>query len=225
MTHVLIVEDDIDIAEGLADTLEPLGYTLDFAYRGDHALQLLEQNRYDLLILDINLPGQDGLSVCQSLKLSSPLACVPVLMITANNSEQDKLDGFSHGAWDYLTKPFSMAELAARVSVLSQRSQLPGDERKFGDLSVNANKTAAFVNGNPLPIHSTGIALLNELIRQAPQPASSAQLCRALWPDETPQSDPLRANIYRVRKALQTAGSNVSVATVKGIGYQLEQVS
>lgn len=119
--RVLLVEDDINVAGNVADFLEPRGLELDFAYDGQAAIRLLEEHVYDAILLNINLPGLNGLQVCRHIRGVLDLP-VPVLMLTARGELNDRLAGFEAGAWDYLVKPFALEELWARLQALSLRS-------------------------------------------------------------------------------------------------------
>ncbi len=219
---ILIVEDTVDLAEGLAEFLEADGFQTDFAYRGDTALSLMETNNYDLILLDINLPGLNGIEVCKSLT-QNQLAPVPVLMITAQTELDDKLSGFEAGAWDYLTKPFSFKELRARVYSLLARNNLNlQQEIQAGGLKLNLKTDEIFCHTRPVKLQRNLHLLLRKLIEQAPAIVSNNDLSRLLWGEQIPQSEPLRAQIYKLRQAIKDLDTGCQIKTTKGRGYSIE---
>ena len=213
------------IAEGLADFLEPRGHLLDFAYRGDHALALLDDNQYDLVLLDINLPGASGVKVCEAMK-QQQLSHIPVLMMTANDNLQSKLAGFAAGAWDYLVKPFSFQELDARIKVLLHLSlRTSAKPLSFNDLTLNEQGTVIRIGDIDVNLSASGLVLIKSLIQSATEPVGHQELCRQLWGEEVPDSSPLRAHIYQLRKLLEQHHSNSEILLIKGVGYCLQQVA
>ncbi|GAB5382459.1 MAG: response regulator transcription factor [Aliiglaciecola sp.] len=223
LKKILLVEDDVAIAEGLADFLHQHPYELDFAYRGDHAQALINSQHYDLILLDLNLPGKSGLQICASLSADNALAHTPVLIMTANNQLDTKLKGFEAGAWDYLTKPFSFKELEARIKVLLQLPK-PNSQQTlaFGELHLNAARTEAIVNEHSIKLTATELVIIGKLLEHAPEPVSHAVLTRALWGEDVPESDPLRAHIYHLRQSLKEVSRQIEIVLVKGIGYCLK---
>jgi DNA-binding response OmpR family regulator len=223
MANILVVEDDIDIAKGIGEYVEILGHELDFAYTGKQALQMINDYDYDLILLDINLPQVSGYDICQSL-LEEGLACLPVIMMSANQSEQDVLKGFQSGAWDYLKKPFSYAELNARITVaLSRISSKKSSYIQVKEYSLDTKaKTLSHNNGPHVQLHTLGFTLVKLLMENSPKPVATSQLVDKLWPDDLPQSNPLRANIYALRKQLKNTFHKELVHNIKGIGYKFD---
>ncbi len=221
---ILIVEDTVDLAEGLADFLEADGFEVDFAYRGDTALSLIETNRYDLILLDINLPGINGIEVCKKLT-QNQLAPVPVLMMTAKAELDDKLLGFEVGAWDYLTKPFSFKELKARVYSLLARNNLSQQQLvQFNSLKINLKTDEIFCDDVSVKLQRNLHILLKKLIEQAPGIVSTEKLSELLWGEQIPQSEPLRAQIYKLRQVIKGFNINCQIKTTKGRGYSIDVV-
>lgn len=227
MASILVVEDDLDIAQGVAEYLEGKGYELDFAYTGKQALSLLQDNEYQLVLLDINLPFVNGYDICSSLieqGLGPQLSRTPVIFMSSRSSEKDVLKGFQSGAWDYLVKPFSFSELAARIDVsLLKASALPQSKPEL--LSYKgyclSSETMQISKGDTsLQLHQVGFDIINELIKQAPQVIKTQTIQKLLWGDEMPDSDPLRAHIYKLRKSLKQTFDDPIIVTVKGVGYQ-----
>ncbi len=222
MAHILIVEDDIDIATGIAEYLEIEGHQLDFAYNGEQAVELLSDIAFDMVLLDINLPYLSGIEVCKKL-LHNTLASVPVIMMTAQGSEQDVLTGFASGAWDYIIKPFSFAELSARIKVcLAKAKTQPKATLKsaYGDAELDHNTFIFSYLNKELQMHQVGFDILQLLIANAPNVVKSQTIQTQLWGELTPQSDPLRAHIYKLRKQLKTEFGQPFIETVKGVGYR-----
>jgi len=173
--RVLVVDDDIKTVELVRLYLKRDGYRVLTAYDGIEALRLAREGHPDLIVLDLMLPGIDGLEICRTLRAESD---VPVIMLTAKTTDQDKLVGLDLGADDYVTKPFSPRELAARVRAVLRR--LPGergpDEVKHGKLTVNFIKHDAFLTGKPLNLTTVEFKLLAALIKEPGRVFSRAQL-------------------------------------------------
>ncbi|MBN7796944.1 response regulator transcription factor [Parahaliea mediterranea] len=222
MATILIVEDDVDIAQGIAEFLEVQGHTMDFAYNGRQALNLLSDNDYQLILLDLNLPFVDGLDVCRSL-LAGSLTQVPVIIMSARADEQDILEGFDSGAWDYLIKPYSFAELSARIKAnlakvgtvasTAQQTVAEGATLNHQDMSLH-------FDGRSLQLHQVGFEILRLLMEHAPATVRARSIHQALWGGDTPESDPLRAHIYKLRKQLAGQFGQKFIYTVKGVGYK-----
>lgn len=223
MANILVVEDDIDIANGIGEYIEILGHDLDFAYTGRQAQHLIDQHDYDLILLDINLPHVSGYDICKGL-LGEQLASLPVIMMSANQTEEDVLKGFQSGAWDYLKKPFSYAELHARITVaLSRVTSSASSATKVKEFSLDSKtKTLNHSNGSTMQLHATGFNLLKMMMECSPKVVQTTQMIDTLWPDDPPQSNPLRANIYALRKQLKQAFNQELVHTVKGVGYKFD---
>jgi DNA-binding response OmpR family regulator len=222
MANILIVEDDIDISHGIAEFLSPQGYQLDFAYNGKQAMYHLEQQNYDLVLLDINLPFVNGFDVCQSL-LQNKLAKLPVIMMSARGATDDILKGFESGAWDYLVKPFSFAELSARIIAnLAKNSTFNTHSSSFNGVELDENTLVFSFENQSLQLHQVGFDIVSQLLNFAPEVVKSQKLHQAIWGEDTPDSDPLRAHIYKLRKQFNRTFGQTFIATVKGIGYRFE---
>lgn len=227
MARILVVEDDMDIAQGVAEFLESKGHDLDFAYTGKQALTLLDSNSYQLVLLDINLPFVNGYDICRSLTsetLGQHLAKVPVIMMSARSHEQDILQGFQSGAWDYLKKPFSFSELSARIDVgLAKSTSISNTDKviEFNGLGLDESTLVLNYQDATLQLHQIGFDILKLLISHAPNVVKTSAIHQRLWPDETPDSDPLRAHIYKLRKQLNVTFEQPFIETVKGVGYKL----
>lgn len=224
MANILIVEDDIDIAHGLAEFLTPKGYQLDFAYNGKQAMHHLDQQNYDLVLLDINLPFVNGFDICHSL-LQEKLAKLPVIMMSARGTTEDILKGFESGAWDYLVKPFSFAELSARITVnLAKTNTINTPNHSFNGVELDENTLLFHFKNQEIQLHQVGFDIVAALLNVAPDVLKTKELHQALWGEDTPDSDPLRAHIYKLRKKFNHVFGQTFITTVKGIGYRFEVI-
>ena len=188
--HLLLIEDNPDLVVNIADFLEERGHTLDIAYNGFAGLGFALEQAYDAVILDLMLPGLDGLEVCAKLREVGRSA--PVLMLTARDSLEDKLEGFASGADDYLVKPFALRELEARLLALARRGQVAGAAEpclKVADLVLDLSTRRLTRGERPLELPPTPMKLLELLMRRSPRLVSRAELERAVWGDEPPDSD------------------------------------
>lgn len=222
--RVLVVEDNPDILANLYGFLEPLGYALDSARNGIAGLDYASKGRYDAIVLDLMLPGLDGLELCRKLRKERQLS-TPVLMLTAKDTVADKLAGFDSGADDYLVKPFSMIELDARLKALVRRARNEHVDTilEFGDVRFDQRTFQATRQGVRLELTPTGYKLLSALLRAAPQVLTREALEREVWGDEPPDSDALRTHIHALRQALDKPFSTPMLRTIQGIGYCLEK--
>lgn len=220
--HLLLIEDNPDLVANVADFLEGRGHTLDIAYNGFAGLGFALENDYDALILDLMLPGIDGLEVCSRLRAVG--RTLPILMLTARDGLEDKLSGFASGADDYLVKPFALRELEARLLALGRRGQggPAGAERlRVADLELDLATRRLTRAGQPLELPPIPMRLLETLMRRAPGLVSRAELERAIWGDQPPDSDALRAHLHLVRQTIDKPFPRPLLHTVRGFGYRL----
>ena len=222
MANILIVEDDIDIAQGIAEFLEPQGHLLDFAYNGKQAMSHLKEVNYDLVLLDINLPFVNGFDVCRSL-LQDKLTKLPVIIMSARGETIDILKGFDSGAWDYLVKPFSFAELSARIEVnLIKANTITISLKNFKGAELNEDTMAFHFDNQTVQLHQIGFDIVKTLLNVAPNVVKTKTIHQTLWGEDTPDSDPLRAHIYRLRKQFTKAFGQEFITTIKGVGYSFD---
>ncbi|HEX2529923.1 MAG TPA: response regulator transcription factor [Burkholderiaceae bacterium] len=221
--HVLIVEDNPDIIANLYDFLEPLGYTLDVARNGVAGLSCAVNARYDMIVLDLSLPGLAGLDVCRKLRKEHRLA-TPILMLTARDTIQDKLAGFDAGADDYLVKPYALPELDARMKALLRRSRHETVEcvLAFEELRLDTGTGQASRAGKLLALTPIGYKILAALMRNAPNLVTREALEREVWGDNPPDSDALRTHIHALRQVMDKPFSRPMLVTVPGVGYRLD---
>lgn len=220
--QILIIEDDSDLAANLYDYLEAKGHVPDSAGDGVTGLHLAITNDYDVIVMDINMPGMDGLTACRKLREEAGKQ-TPVLMLTARDTLDDKLAGFDSGADDYLVKPFALQELLARLTALSKRGKTENnlDVIQVEDLSYNPRTLEAIRAGQKLTLTPTGLKILELLIRSAPNVVSRQQILKTVWPDALPDSDALRAHIHTLRTAVDKPFDKPLIHTVHGIGFKL----
>jgi two-component system alkaline phosphatase synthesis response regulator PhoP len=224
--RVLVVDDDAKTVELVKLYLKRDGYRVLTAYDGLEALHLAREGHPDLIVLDLMLPGIDGLEVCRTLRAESD---VPIIMLTAKTTDQDKLAGLDLGADDYVTKPFSPRELAARVRAVLRR--LPGErgptEIRHGGLTVDYIKHDAFLSGRPLSLTTVEFKLLAALIKEPGLVFSRAQLIEnALGHDFEGFDRTIDVHILNLRRKLEPDASHPSyIKTVYGAGYKLSEAA
>ena len=219
--RILLVEDNRDILTNMADYLQIKGYTVDCAQDGLSGLRLASSEHYDLLVLDIMLPGIDGYTVCQRLRQEARRD-TPVIMLTARDQLDDRLQGFQSGADDYLVKPFALSELAARIEAVLRRS-LGGGKRQLqvSDLIYDLDTLEATRADKPLKLNPVGHKLLTLLMQKSPHVVRREVLEEAIWGDDAPDSDSLRSHIHQLRQVIDKPFEKPLLHTVHGIGFRL----
>jgi DNA-binding response OmpR family regulator len=220
--HLLLIEDHADIAANIAEFFEARGDTVEHAEDGPSGLQYALGNSYDAIVLDLLLPGLDGLSLCRQLRQAGRTR-VPVLMLTAKDLLADKIEGFEAGADDYLVKPFSLAELDARLKALVRRASVPHTQRVLtvGDLRFDLDTLEAERSGERIKLNPTTRRLLLLLLQNSHRVVTRAELERELWGDQPPQGDFLRAHMHALRAAIDKNFSVKLLHTIHGTGYRL----
>jgi len=219
--RVLIIEDNPDIAANLGDYLEDHGHTVDFAGDGVTGLHLAVVNNFDAIVLDLALPGMDGLEVCRKLRDEAGKD-TPVLMLTARDRLEDKLAGFETGADDYLVKPFELQEVEARLKVLASRGRRRSvRELKVGNLVYNLDTLNVKRGDTEIYLNPIGLKLLQCLMEASPNVVSRADLELEVWGEELPDSDSLRVHIHSLRSAIDKPFGSNMIQTRHGIGYRL----
>lgn len=221
---VLLVEDNRDIAANVADFLEPMNYVLDFAADGNEGLRLAGENDFDVIILDVMLPGIDGFTLCQKLREELKIN-TPVLMLTARDQLEDKLTGFDAGADDYLVKPFSVKELDARLKALGKRSSSNSGDSALcvADLCYDPATLTATRSGQALELNPTQRKILEFLLRNSHRVVAREELEHVVWNDDPPDKDVLRAHIYSLRNTIDKPFDIRLLHTVHGAGYRLSE--
>lgn len=221
--RALIVEDNRDICENIATYLEKHRFILDFAYDGISAMHLALTSPFDVIVLDLMLPGMDGLSFCQKLRADANIE-TPVLMLTARDTLEDKLKGFKAGADDYLVKPFALQELHARLQALCNRSRRNTDNLlTVGDLTMNRATLQVHRAGRRVDLNPAGMKILQRLMEVAPSVVARGDLETLLWADEQPDGDALRSHLYKLRQAVDRPFDSPLIHTVHRIGYRIAE--
>ncbi len=220
--RVLLMEDHLPLRNALAGVFEAHGMVADYAADGRRGVQLALADPPDVLILDVGLPGLDGLAVCRQLRADADRH-VPILLLTARDTLVDKLAGFAAGADDYLVKPFANDELIARCLALSQRHRVGSDYRlQIGSLCIDRRTSTATRQGRPLELQRMPWQILLALAEAWPRALTRSELLRLLWPDEIPPSDPLRSHLYLLRQTLDRPFAQPMLITVHGVGFRLD---
>jgi DNA-binding response OmpR family regulator len=220
--NVLLIEDHKDIAANIAEYFEARATVVSHALDGETGLQMAQRDTYDAIVLDLMLPGIDGLSVCRQLRATNR-ARVPILMLTAKDLVADKVEGFEAGADDYLVKPFSLAELDARLKALIRRTRPAEVPRTLnvGDLKFDLDTLEAERGGLALKLNPTTRRILVVLMQNANRVVTRAELEKELWGDQPPEGDFLRAHMHALRAAIDKNFPEKLLHTVHGIGYRI----
>jgi len=218
---ILLVEDHNDLAASIGDYLEASGFAMDFAADGAIALNLLDENPYDVIVLDLMLPKIDGIRVCERLRERGD--GTPILMLTARDQLDDKVSGFNAGADDYLVKPFEMEELEVRIRALIRRArgEMSDGAMRVGDLVFDPRTMRVEREGARVNLSPTSIRILKVLMRESPRLVSREQLENELWGDMLPDSDTLRSHMYNLRKGIDRPYKHKLLHTVQGMGFKL----
>jgi DNA-binding response OmpR family regulator len=219
-----LIEGNRGIAEMVGDFLERCGHVVDYASDGVTGLHLAASQSFEVIVLDLMPPGMSGLALCRKLR-QEVKKFTPVLMLSARDTLQDKLDGLNSGADDYLAKPFEIRELEARVRALIRRDrrQVSGEVLRVGDLVLNTATLHLTRAGHELRVSPIGLKLLNILMRKSPRVVSRQDVEQEIWGDAHPDTDALRSHIYNLRKVIDKPFQRPLLHTVrpKGSGYRL----
>lgn len=222
--RLLVIEDHRDIAENIGDFLAPKGHDLDYAADGITGLHLAVTHDYDVIILDLMLPALDGIELCRKLRQEAKKT-TPVLMLTARDQLDDKVEGFEVGADDYLVKPFALKELEARLEALTRRAQGRSASRVLavGDLEFDPDTQTVKRAGRRLSLNPSLRTLLGLLMANSHRVVKRSELEYALWGDNPPDADVLRAHIYTLRSIIDRPFERKLLHTVHGTGYRLAE--
>ena len=215
--RILVVEDEHRIANSIKKGLEQEKYAVDVAYTGDDGYDMAASEDYDLIILDLMLPGMDGMQICK--KLREEKNHTPILILTAKGQVQDKVSGLDNGADDYLTKPFSFEELLARVRALGRRpAEMLDKTLKVGKIDLDPVKFTTVVNGKEVRLSSKEFSLLEYLMRQAGQIVTKDQIIAHVWNYEANiLPNTIEVYIRNLRK------KGVEISTIRGFGYKIDK--
>jgi DNA-binding response OmpR family regulator len=221
--HILLVEDDESILFGLQDILESEGYQISTATDGIEGLKLATEKSIDLLVLDIMLPSMNGLEICKKIKQEK--LKLPIIMLTAKSSELDKISGLNYGADDYITKPFSLSELLARIRAILRRAYPEENILKnysFGNVKIDFIKMEAFVNNCEIRFTKKQFAILEYFINRAGEVVHRHDLLNNIWGyEKIPSTRTVDTFILEIRKKIEINPSNPKyIVSISGIGYR-----
>ena len=218
--NVLIIEDQHDIAANIWDFLERRGYRVDHAADGRSGLQAAMRGTADVIVLDLGLPRLDGLDLCRRLRAAGH--GVPLLMLTARDTLDDKLRGLAEGADDYLVKPFAMKELEARIRAVHRRGRpVAAAVLRVGDLSFDPTTMFATRGGRRSTLTRSQAHLLEVLMRESPRVVPRDALIRAVWGEAGGDSAALQTHIYELRGLIDADPAQRLIRTVHGVGYRM----
>ncbi|MBN1614645.1 MAG: response regulator transcription factor [Deltaproteobacteria bacterium] len=224
---ILVVDDEKDIVDLIAYNLEKEGFSVTEAFDGEQAQQYIKNGRFDLVILDLMLPGVAGMDVCKWIRKRPDTERLPIIMLTARGEALDKILGLEMGADDYVTKPFHVRELIARIRAVLRRSEKPQKEQmkatfSFGGLHIDYDSYEVTVEGRRLALSPTEMKLLCFLTAHPGRVYSRDQLLDHLWKDEAfVEPRTVDVHISRLRAAIETDKENPKyILTVRGIGYK-----
>jgi two-component system copper resistance phosphate regulon response regulator CusR len=222
--RVLLIEDEPQAAHVLAKGLREQAYAVDIAADGEMALFQAGTTDYDALILDVMLPGVNGVAVCRSIRESG--SAVPILMVTARDEVASRIEGLDCGADDYLVKPYDFGELLARLRAVIRRGRKPvlPDRLTAGPLVIDTRRRRADVRGREIPLTAKEYALLEYLVRRAGDVVSRGDIAEHVWDEHyDPFSNVVDVYIQRLRRKLETVGEPALIRTRRGEGYQLTE--
>ena len=219
---ILIIEDNRDIAEMVYAFLEGRGYLVDYAGDGVTGLHLAVTREWDAIVLDLILPGIDGLALCRRLR-EDARRDPPVLMLTARDTLADKVEGLRVGADDYLVKPFEVEELEARLRALIRRRRglVTPTVLRVADLALDVGTRSVSRAGVEIAVTPIGYRILHLLMRASPRVVTRREIEREVWGEEPPDSDALRTHLYTLRKCVDRPFGRALIRTVPSVGYRL----
>ncbi len=221
---ILVVEDDERISDAVVEYLSDLHYAVEAAYDGQAAWELLEVFTYDLLLLDVMMPRMDGVTLCSKIRKKG--INVPILMLTAKDTLNDKIEGLDAGADDYLIKPFELEELSARIRALLRRgAATTAPILTWGDLSLDPSSCEVFYGEKPLALSPKEYKLLEFFLRNGRRVFSRGQILEHLWSfEQVPEEATVKAHIRGLRQKLDGVGAPSDlIETVYGLGYRLKE--
>lgn len=222
--RILIIEDDATIAANLYDFLAARGHDVDAAADGITGLHLAVTQDFDAIVLDLGLPGMNGLTLAQKLR-DDAQRTTPILMLTARDTLEDKLEGFSSGADDYLIKPFLLKEVEARLNALHKRSsgRITTRMLEAGSLTLDPKTMSVRFSGKDVKLPPKCLRILELLMRDPGRVISRDEIERTVWGESQETSDTLRSHLSTLRRALTAAGGRDPIETLHGLGYRIQE--
>lgn len=220
--RILVVEDNKDILTLVIDYLLLQGHHVDCAQDGLTGLHLAATQNFDIIVLDVMLPGLDGYQFCKRLREDAKID-IPIIMLTARDALEDKLRGLRLGADDYLLKPFALSELEARIESIVKRSKKELRLLTVSGLTYNLDTLEILRDGAELKVNPIGMRLLELLMQRSPSVVKRQLLEEALWGEEAPDAATLKTHIYQLRTVVDKPFAAPLIHTVHGIGYRIAQ--
>ena len=223
--RILVVEDEVKLADALRQGLESDHYTVSLAHTGEEGFFQVHQEAFDLIVLDIMLPGRSGLEILSALRRRA--MAVPVILLTAKDAVEDRVQGLDAGADDYMVKPFAMSELLARIRALLRRGKSESSPKlKIADLELDSASRSVARAGKPLDLTAREFELLEYLLRHQGNVVSREMLARDVWKESsrfTPLDNVIDVHVARLRRKVDDQFSEKLVHTVRGVGFVLRQ--
>ena len=219
--RLLVIEDEDRLCGILKSKLGETGFTVDIAASAEDAGIALELINYDAAVLDLGLPDGDGLAVLNASRAAGK--SLPILILTARDAVEDRVAGLNAGADDYLTKPFAMTELVARIKALLRRpGSVLGITLEVGNIRLDTIGRELLIGGNPVRLSRRELAILEQMMRRFGRIVPKAVLEEKLYGiDEEPDSNPIPVHVHHLRRQLEAAGANIEIHTIRGVGYVL----
>ena len=219
--RLLVIEDEDRLCGILKSKLGETGFTVDIAASAEDAGIALELINYDAAVLDLGLPDGDGLAVLIAARAAGK--ALPILILTARDAVEDRVAGLNAGADDYLTKPFAMTELVARIKALLRRpGSVLGITLEVGNIRLDTIGRELLIGGNPVRLSRRELAILEQMMRRFGRIVPKAVLEEKLYGiDEEPDSNPIPVHVHHLRRQLEAAGANIEIHTIRGVGYVL----
>ena len=217
--RILIVEDEIDLCDAIAEGLELDGYAVDRCYTGEVSYEMLMVETYDLVVLDLNLPGASGFQICRSVKQKSS---IPVFVLTSREQMKDELFALELGADEYLTKPCRKERLLARISNVLKRYEGRSNLLEGDGFLLDRQTYTLYISGRSVVLPKNQGKILETLLIQDGRMATKQELCRALWgTEEYIDENALQVNLTRLKKTIAGLDMNLQIETVRGVGHRL----
>jgi DNA-binding response OmpR family regulator len=226
VTYIMAVDDDPEVLETLGRVLEREAFDVGLARSAAEALSLLEQRVPAAMILDIMMPGMDGITLCRQLRRDARFSALPILFLTARGSTEDVVDGLDAGADDYVVKPFEVAELRARIHALLRRSNREATASsiiQLSELKLDSDTYQVMIKGNRIQLTSTEHRLLRYLMENPNRALSPSHLLQAVWeyPPNTGDPDLVRAHVRNLRSKIEKNADRRYIRTIHGVGYMI----